>query len=119
MVYRLKKALYGLKQAPRAWNERIDTFLRKKLGFKRSVAYPNLYTHMEQGRTTAIVLYVDDLTLTGDDTDFIEKTKVALESKFERTDMGLLHFFLGFEIWKGEKGIFSHSSAMCKSCSRP
>jgi hypothetical protein len=41
-VCRLKKALYGLKQAPRAWYEKMDGFLMS-LGFKKSVANPNLY----------------------------------------------------------------------------
>ncbi|MCO5583091.1 hypothetical protein L7F22_036998 [Adiantum nelumboides] len=78
-VYKLKKALYGLKQAPRAWNKRIDKFLRTRLGFTRSTAAdPNLYTHMEQGRITVIVLYVDDFILTGDDDLFIQKTKAVL-----------------------------------------
>jgi len=30
-VLRLKKVLYGLKQAPRAWNDRIDTYFKKKI----------------------------------------------------------------------------------------
>ena len=30
----------------------------------------------------------------------------ALETEFEMTDLGLLHFFLGFEIWQTPQGIF-------------
>jgi hypothetical protein len=40
-VCRLKKAMHGLKKAPQAWYERIDGYLMS-LGFKKSVAYPNL-----------------------------------------------------------------------------
>ena len=61
---------------------------------------------MERGRTTVIVLYVDDLILTGDNNEFIKKTKASLELEFEMTDMGLLHFFLGLEIWQGKQGTF-------------
>ena len=106
MVYRLKKAFYGLKQAPRAWIVWIEAFLQHKLGFIRSLADPSLYFHVEQGRITILVLYVDDLILTGDEATYISKTKVSLESEFEMTDMGRLHFFLGLETWQGEQSIF-------------
>ena len=65
-VCRLKKALYGLKQAPRAWYGRIYGFLMK-LGFTRSDADSNLYYKVVEGDTLILVLYVDDLFLTGDD----------------------------------------------------
>ena len=65
-VCKLKKALYGLKQAPRAWYERIDSYLMK-LGFTRSNADPNLYFKVVQGKPLILVLYVDDLSLTGAD----------------------------------------------------
>ena len=96
-VYRLKKALYGLKQAPRAWNEKIDAFFQRT-GFTRSSADPNLYIHKLKGLFTVIVLYVDDLIMTGNDDGFIRTTKSALSSEFKMTDMGLLHFFLGLEV---------------------
>ena len=64
-VCRLKKALYGLKQAPRAWYERIDSYLMK-LGFTRSEADPNLYFKVEDDKPLILVLYVDDLFLTGE-----------------------------------------------------
>eukprot|EP00253_Pinus_taeda_P025987 PITA_25987 len=63
-VCRLKKALYGLKQAPRVWYERIDSYLMK-LGFTRSEVDPNLYFKVEDYKPLILVLYVDDLFLTG------------------------------------------------------
>ena len=105
MVYRLKKALYGLKQAPRAWNEKIDAFFQRK-GFHRSTVDLNLYIYRENGLSTVIVLYVDDLIITGGNVEHIAQTKASLQSEFEMTDMGLLHFFLGLEIWQDQSGIF-------------
>ena len=105
MVYRLKKALYGLKQASRAWNEKIDAFFQRN-GFHRSTADPNLYIYRENGLSTVIVLYVDDLIITGGNVGHIAQTKASLQSEFEMTDMGLLHFFLGLEIWQDQSGIF-------------
>ena len=105
MVYRLKKPLYGLKQAPRAWNEKIDTFFLVT-GFTRSSADPQLYIHKVDNLVTIVVIYVDDLIITGDNQSFIAETKKKLHAQFDMTDMGLLHFFLGLEIWQHEQGIF-------------
>jgi len=96
-VCRLKKALYGLKQAPRAWYERIDSYLMK-LGFTRSEADPNLYFKVENDRPLILVLYVDDLFLTGAD-PLIHQCKRELASVFEMKDLGLMHYFLGLEVW--------------------
>ena len=63
-VCRLKKALYGLKQAPRAWYSRIDTYLQQ-LGFQKSEADPNLYYIVVGKDPLILVLYVDDLFITG------------------------------------------------------
>ena len=104
-VSRLKKALYGLKQAPRAWNEKIDAFFHR-ISCTCSSADPNLYIHKLKGLFTVNVLYVDDLIMTGNDAGFIRTTKSALASEFEMTDMGLLHFFLGLEVWQDDKDLF-------------
>jgi hypothetical protein len=63
-VCRLKKALYGLKKAPRAWYARIDGHLMS-LGFSKIVVDPNLYYNTVNGEALILVLYVDDLFLTG------------------------------------------------------
>eukprot|EP00253_Pinus_taeda_P007230 PITA_07230 len=62
----LKRALYKLKQAPRAWYTRIDNYFIG-LGFTKCEADANLYHIMVDGKPHIIVLYVDDLMLTGDD----------------------------------------------------
>ena len=63
-VCRLKKALYGLKQDPRAWYAHIDSYL-KRLGFSKSHADPNLYYKVVNNAPVILLLYVDDLFLTG------------------------------------------------------
>jgi len=62
----LKRALYGLKQAPHAWYTRIDKYFTG-LGFTKSEVDANLYHIIIEGKPLIIVLYVDDLILTGDD----------------------------------------------------
>jgi hypothetical protein len=103
-VCRLKKALYGLKQAPRAWYEKIDGFLTS-LGFSKSVANPNLYYHSVGDECLILVLYVDDLFLT-DSESLIVECKRALTSEFEMKDLGMMHYFLGLEVWQRTDEIF-------------
>ena len=63
---RLKRALYGLKQAPRVWYTKINNYFTR-LGCTKNEANVNLYHIMVEGKQLIIVLYVDDLILTGDD----------------------------------------------------
>ena len=63
---RFKRALYGLKQGPRDWYTMIGNYFTR-LGFTKSEAEANLYHIMVEGKQLIIVLYVDDLILTGDD----------------------------------------------------
>ena len=51
-----------------------------------------------EGKFLIIVLYVDDLILTGDEL-LILSCKDDLAKEFEMKDLGLLHYFLGLEIW--------------------
>ena len=65
-ICRLKKSLYDLKQAPRTWYERIDSFL-SGLGLTKSKADSNIYHKVEDGNPVMLLLYVDDLFVTGMD----------------------------------------------------
>eukprot|EP00253_Pinus_taeda_P010757 PITA_10757 len=103
-VCRLKKALYGLKQAPRPWYERIDNYLMT-LRFTRSEADLNLYFKVENDKPLILVLYMDDLFLTGVD-PLIHKCKRELAYEFEMKDLGLMHYFLGLEVWQKPGEIF-------------
>jgi hypothetical protein len=97
-VCRLKRELYGLKQAPRAWYTWIDNYFTG-LGFTKSEADANLYQILVEGKLLIIVLYVDDLIIT-DDEQLIHSCKDDLAKEFEMKDLGLLHYFLGLEIWQ-------------------
>jgi hypothetical protein len=63
----LKRALYGLMQAPRAWYTWIDSYFIG-LGFTKGEEDANLYQIVVEGKILIIVIYVDDLILTSDDT---------------------------------------------------
>jgi hypothetical protein len=103
-VCKLKKALYVLKQAPKAWYGRIDNFLTS-LGFTKSKADSNLYFKVMNDEPVILLLYVDDLFLTGEE-KLITECKKRLTSEFEMKDLGLMHYFLGLEVWQSPKRIF-------------
>ena len=103
-VCRLKRALYRLKQAPRAWYTRIDSYFIG-LGFTKSEADANLYHIMVEGKPLITVLYVDDLILTSDD-QLIKSCKEDLAREFKMKDMGLMHYFLGMEVWQKDGEVF-------------
>jgi hypothetical protein len=96
-VYRLKKTLYGLKQTSRAWYGRIDNFLTS-LGFTKSKADSNLYFKVMNDEPVILLIYVDDLFLTGEE-NLITECKKRLASEFEMKYLGLMHYFLGLEVW--------------------
>ena len=60
---------------------------------------------MVEGKLLTNVLYVDDLILTGDE-QLINSCKADLVKEFEMKDLGLLHYFLGLEIWQWEGELF-------------
>jgi hypothetical protein len=101
---RLKKSLYELKQAPRSWYGSIDNFLMS-LGFTKSKADSNLYFKIMDNEPVILLVYVDDLFLTGEE-KLIAECKRRLASEFEMKDLGLMHYFLGLEVWKSLERIF-------------
>ena len=84
-------------RSPHAWYTWIDNYFTG-LGSTKSEADANLYQIVVGGKLLIIVLYVDDLILTGDE-QLIHSCKANLVKKFETKDLGLLHYFLGLEIW--------------------
>ena len=74
------------------------------LGFTESKAYSNLYFKVEGGRSVMLLLYVDDLFLTGRE-ELIKDARRRLATKFEWRDLGMMHYFLGMEVWQNEDRI--------------
>jgi hypothetical protein len=66
---------------------------------------PNLYYKIVNGEALIMVLYIDDLFLIGIES-LIIKCKYALASKFEMKDLGMMHYFLGLEVWQRTDEIF-------------
>jgi hypothetical protein len=111
LVCHLKKSLYGLKQAPRAWYAKMDNFLLDT-GFSRCHSDPNVYTKKVGIHLIILVLYVDDLILTGSDPKLLTHVKSNLKNKFEMTDLGYLHYFLGLQVLQTKEEFFFPSLSM-------
>jgi Reverse transcriptase (RNA-dependent DNA polymerase) len=105
VVCRLKKAIYGLKQSPRAWYGKLSNAL-VKVGFKRSGADSSMFTQVTKSGLVVILIYVDDLVITGSDLEGIEDLKGHLKYEFDIKDLGTLKYFLGIEIARSHKGLF-------------
>ena len=109
-VCKLKKSMYGLKQAPRTWYDKIDIFL-SSLGFTKSKADSNHYYKVKYGNLLMLLLYGDDLFVTGTDV-LIADTKRKLAAEFKMKDLGMMHYFLGMEVWQSTNGIFLGQGSM-------
>nr|GEV05341.1 ribonuclease H-like domain-containing protein [Tanacetum cinerariifolium] len=103
-VCRLKKFLYGLKQDPRQWNAKLTSTLIEN-GFSQSKSGYSLYTKSDRGVFLALLVYVDDIIITGNSIFEIKKFKVYLKSKFIIKDLGKLKYFLRIAVIDTDKGI--------------
>ena len=75
------------------------------LGFTKIKANPNLYFKVMDDKRVILLLYVNDLFLIGNEKQIIE-CKKKLAEEFEMKDLGLMHYFLGLEVWKSPEGLF-------------
>uniref|UniRef100_A0AAV1VMY4 Reverse transcriptase Ty1/copia-type domain-containing protein n=1 Tax=Peronospora matthiolae TaxID=2874970 RepID=A0AAV1VMY4_9STRA len=80
--FELLKAIYGLKQASR----------------------------ITSGECVLLLVYVDDVLVTGSSTELIMRTKSGLKARFEMTDSGKCAFVLGIELVDNDNG----SVTMCQ-----
>lgn len=99
----LLKSIYGLKQASRVWNETFDEYVRS-IGFDVSNFDPCLYLKVDDGECVLLLVYVDDVIVTGSSADIIAQVKQQLKQRFEMTDSGACKFVLGIELVDHDDG---------------
>jgi len=95
-VCKLRKAIYGLKQAPRAWFSRLSARLID-LKFTSSKSDSSLFIYKAKGITIFVLIYVDDIIITGSHPETISQLIKDLHDSFALKDLGRLNFFLGVE----------------------
>nr|KYP43110.1 Retrovirus-related Pol polyprotein from transposon TNT 1-94 [Cajanus cajan] len=103
-VCKLQKSLYGLKQVSRQWNIKLTETL-KLFGFVQSKSDYSLFTKRTNIGFIAILVYVDDLIISGSDETEIMKVKRLLDKQFSIKDLGQLSYFLGLEFSRSDQGI--------------
>lgn len=103
-VCKLHKALYGLKQAPRAWFDKLKTSLLS-WGFINSKSDSSLFIYSKNGHLLLLLIYVDDILLTGHNTEDIHRLIRLLDQQFALKVLGPVSFFLGFEVHRDQHGI--------------
>ncbi|XP_057953536.1 uncharacterized mitochondrial protein AtMg00810-like [Malania oleifera] len=103
-VCKLNKSLYGLKQASRQSYSKLSNFITHQ-GYVQSKADYNLYTKAAEGSFTAILVYVDDIIIAGNNMDEIDQLKRSLDDRFKIKDLGKLKYFLGIEVARIARGI--------------
>ena len=70
------------------------------------------YRHSSSGRCIYLVVYVDDIVITGNDQDGITDLKQHLCKHFQTKDLGILKYFLGIEVAQSRSGIVSLNAGM-------
>jgi hypothetical protein len=96
-VYKLYKTLYGLKQAPKAWYECLTDFLIDN-GFKIGKGDSTLFTRRMGKDLFECQIYVDDIIFVSTNKSFCDEFSKIMAYRFEMSMMGVLTFFLGFQI---------------------
>lgn len=92
------------------WNQRIDSTL-KKMGFKSSDADPCLYVRTRRGKTSFILLYVDDMLVACSNQEEYEEISTLLGREFNLTELGEVHSYLGIEIKKRGNNYYLNQTA--------
>jgi len=76
-----------------------------RLGFSKSHVDPNLYHKVVNNALVILLLYVDDVFLIGEE-PLIIQCKKELASEFDMKDLGLMHYYLGLEVWQKHGEVF-------------
>ncbi|XP_033142750.1 uncharacterized mitochondrial protein AtMg00810-like [Brassica rapa] len=108
-VCKLKKAIYGLKQAPRAWFDKFSTFLLEFV-FQCSFPDPSMFIYHKDTYVIYLLLYVDDMILTGNNEILLTVLLEKLNSVFRMKDIGSIHYFLGIQVHQCNDGLFLNQS---------
>ncbi|KAJ8774429.1 hypothetical protein K2173_016875 [Erythroxylum novogranatense] len=91
--------------AIRQWFSKLTSTLLS-LGYNQSASDYSLFVHTKDASLTFLLVYVDDVILTGNDLDEIDKVKAFLDTSFKIKDLGVLKYFLGLEVARSTAGIY-------------
>jgi hypothetical protein len=93
-IYKLRKSLYGLKQAPYLWYQALSTAL-EVLGYL--CLHADHYTFTNKTHDVFVLIFVDDLQITGPNTLVIDTLRASLKTKFTLKELSA-QTYLGLQI---------------------
>jgi len=85
-VCRLNKVIYGLKQSPGVWFEKFSLTI-SGIGFRQYHSDHSVFVWCTRSGIVVLVVYVDDILLTGSDSAGIVETKMYLKRHFVTKNM--------------------------------
>jgi hypothetical protein len=99
IIVKLDKALYGCVQSAKLWYDHLTKTI-KDLGFKENPYDPCVLNKIENGKQITVVIYVDDLLITCEDSDVQNKFIEELKNVFKEVKVSEKNVlqYLGFEI---------------------
>jgi hypothetical protein len=103
--YKLHKALYGLKQAPRAWYKCHRDFLIEN-SFRIGKADSTLFIRKMGKDLFVCQIYVDDIIFSSTTKSYCDEFSKIMTDRFEMSVMGVIIFFLVFQIKQAKEGTF-------------
>ncbi|KAL0392792.1 UNVERIFIED_CONTAM: Retrovirus-related Pol polyprotein from transposon RE1 [Sesamum radiatum] len=102
-VCKLKRSLYGLKQASRQWNLELTTKLLE-FSFHQSPHDHCLFVKRSDKHFLALLVYVNNILLTGSSISDIDEVKAYLDRLFTIKDLGPAKYFLGLQLARSSHG---------------
>ncbi|CAM8880521.1 unnamed protein product [Rhodiola kirilowii] len=105
LVCKLKRSIYGLKQASCQWFSRFSDAIIE-FGFVQSLEDYSLFTLKQGVEFLVLIVYVDDVVITGICPSLITQIKTFIHEKFKIKDPCNVKYFLGLEVARSVDGIF-------------
>lgn len=112
MVCKLHKSIYGLKQASRQWFHKFSGVLTSH-GFIQSKADYSLFIRGHGDSFIALLVYVDDILITGPSSTEMLKVKDLFRTNFFLKDLGDAKYFIGLKLSRSSKGIYLSQRKYC------
>ena len=103
-VCKLHKAIYDLKQSPRACFGKFRAAILM-FGLRCCQSNCSVFCHTFERGKILLIVYVDDIIITGDDRKGIHDLKTFLQNSFQTKDLCKLRYFLGIELARSKEGI--------------
>lgn len=103
-VCRLTKAIYGLKQTPRAWYTELRNYFLT-VGFCNFLEDSSLFILRPGLVSVYLLVYVDDILITGNDEPTIQRILHQLANHFSIKGPEELNYFLGIKEVRTSAGL--------------